>query len=1351
MRLYRSLVFSALGLFFPLFLSSMASAQVTFHGAGIANSAVRDATKVGTVIYAVGASGAGTSVNPSSASLWTFDGLNPVSLTLLPNFASGTTGTVAGAITPDAVHIASQARNLSSPPTAVRVTRSLLPNVTANLNLNAAPYSVFTPQTLVRAMSIDGSILYGNVNNNARAARFDTITGTSALIPLLNTTVAPIDTANPVAARGTSSDGSVVVGTSTTPPYGGTTNGRAFRYVQGVGVSAIPLLDGGTWNKALAVSPDGNLTLVGGNSTLLPMGEMYLYNSATSLTTRLGSPNTPWEPFQAAGGMTADGSVVVVTYSAHGFASHYSYFHNSHGWFHLASALAAGGVNLAGMDWQMDTVFGLSYDGTLVYGQGRHNGAPEGFVAEFPVGFLAEFSAAPIAPTDTSVVGAWLFADVTPAANPAIVVLLANGSYFEIEANVPASELGGTNGFERGNYTVGPGGAFAVDTKQDTNGDVGLSGLTGMSGATFVVAGDTATVTLCSPALSSDCGPFFGTRIAGGAGSLAGGWISGNPAVNDSSTVLVLLNDGTFYFAEDGDSGLDPSGHDGIEFGSFLWNSITGVFSTTMTVDSNGQWGLSNPTGSLIVNLSPDELSATVHDDSPGVTTITRIADPNTVRPTITSLLSATGTVGTPFAYTITATRGAFDFDAGGLPGGLTIDSPTGVISGTPTPFGSFDVTLTASNTLSTGTATLNLVIDRAQQVTLLVTGAPGSSTYNSSFTVDVSGGSGSGTVTFDASGACSNTANGALITITSGTGTCLIAATKAGDASFNPKTSAEVSVAAMPAAQDPLAVTGAPASAAYGASFTVDTTGGSGIGAVTFSASGACSNTADGAFITMTSGAGTCSITATKAGDPNYLSADASVTPAASQAPLTVTADNASIVYGSLIPSLSASIAGFVNGDNSSVVSGSAVCTTAATSSSTVATYPIACSVGTLAAVNYSFNFAEGVLTITQASTATTVRSNRNPSNFGQSVNFTATVTSPAGVPTGTMTFSDGAISLGASAVVNGLASLSINTLSGGSHSVTAAYSGDTNFQVSASGALTQVVAAPTTTVAASAANPTVFGQTVNLTASVTSGIGIPGGSVTFKDGNSSLGSATLNLAGSAALQVSSLAIGSHSITVVYGGNSNFMTSTSAPLSQVISKAATLSVFTSVAAPSVFGQSVSFAVNVSAVAPGAGTPTGSVTFTDSTTSTTLGSQTLSGGNATLTVATLGVGTHAIVAVFAGSGNFLTSTSAPVSQSVNKAGTTSTLGSSRNPSNPGKSVTFTATVIATSPGTGTPTGSVTFFDGATPIGTASLGNKGAAALSTSSLATGSHSIHAEYGGAASYQGSSSANVIQQVN
>jgi hypothetical protein len=136
-----------------------------------------------------------------------------------------------------------------------------------------------------------------------------------------------------------------------------------------------------------------------------------------------------------------------------------------------------------------------------------------------------------------------------------------------------------------------------------------------------------------------------------------------------------------------------------------------------------------------------------------------------------------------------------------------------------------------------------------------------------------MSGGSGTGAVSYaDAPGACSVNASSGLVTMTSGTGTCSVTATKAADTNYSSATSAAATVAATLASQATLTVTGMPTSAqAYGATFTVGTSGGSGTGAVKFAATGACSVNASSGLVTMTSGSGTCSVTATKAADTNY------------------------------------------------------------------------------------------------------------------------------------------------------------------------------------------------------------------------------------------------------------------------------------------------------------------------------------------------------------------------------------------------------------------------------------------------------------------------------------------------
>ena len=159
------------------------------------------------------------------------------------------------------------------------------------------------------------------------------------------------------------------------------------------------------------------------------------------------------------------------------------------------------------------------------------------------------------------------------------------------------------------------------------------------------------------------------------------------------------------------------------------------------------------------------------------------------------------------------------------------------------------------------------------------------------------------------------------------------------------------------------------------------------------------------------------------------------------------------------------------------------------------------------------------------------------------------------------------------------------------------------------------------------------------------------------------------------------------------------------------------------------FGQSVTLKATVAAAAPGSGTPTGTVTFYDG--STVLGTATLSGGAASLKTSALPVGADAITAVYNGDSDFTKGTSAALGLTVTQASTTTGLTSSSSSSTFGKAVTFTATVKPVAPGAGTPTGTVTFYDGTTILGTVNLTN-GVAKFVVFTLTRGQHSITAVY-------------------
>ena len=174
---------------------------------------------------------------------------------------------------------------------------------------------------------------------------------------------------------------------------------------------------------------------------------------------------------------------------------------------------------------------------------------------------------------------------------------------------------------------------------------------------------------------------------------------------------------------------------------------------------------------------------------------------------------------------------------------------------------------------------------------------------------------------------------------------------------------------------------------------------------------------------------------------------------------------------------------------------------------------------------------------------------------------------------------------------------------------------------------------------------------------------------------------------------------------------------------------------------PSKYGQTVSFTANVTAAAPGAGTPTGTVQFAID--GSAFGSPvTLVSGSATSgSISTLAEGTHTVTAVYSGATDFVTSTGTlNGGQVVNQASTTTTVASSLNPSTYGQSVTFTATI--TPQYGGQASGTVTFKDGSTTLGSAAVSSN-AASLTTSSLAAGTHSITAVYSGNSNFTGSTS--------
>jgi hypothetical protein len=379
---------------------------------------------------------------------------------------------------------------------------------------------------------------------------------------------------------------------------------------------------------------------------------------------------------------------------------------------------------------------------------------------------------------------------------------------------------------------------------------------------------------------------------------------------------------------------------------------------------------------------------------------------------------------------------------------------------------------------------------------------------------------------------------------------------------------------------------------------------------------------------------------------------------------------------------------------------------------------------------------------------TSTYLSAGTNPVAFGQTLALVATIQPPppgTGSTTGTITFLDGATAIGTVSVANNLAQLNVSSLSVGSHTLTAKYSGDSNFAASSSTPIAETVnQAATTATVSSSSTPSAYNQSVTFSASVAPAYGVNAtGTFTFLDGVTSLGTASVSN-NSAQITVSTLSVGTHSITAKYSGDSNFTGSTSAVLSQTVNPATTTTTLVTNLNPSTYGQSVSFSATVQP--PTGTTATGTVTFLDG--STSLGSATLAGNSAQLSIASLGTGTHSVTAVYSGDTNMAGSTSAAVAQQVNQASTATTLSSGVNPSVFGQTITFTATVQP--PAGTTATGTVTFLDGSTSLGSATLAGN-SAQVAVSSLTVGTHSITAMYAGNANLLPSTSVALSQTVN
>lgn len=387
---------------------------------------------------------------------------------------------------------------------------------------------------------------------------------------------------------------------------------------------------------------------------------------------------------------------------------------------------------------------------------------------------------------------------------------------------------------------------------------------------------------------------------------------------------------------------------------------------------------------------------------------------------------------------------------------------------------------------------------------------------------------------------------------------------------------------------------------------------------------------------------------------------------------------------------------------------------------------------------------------TIQQIGTVTALTADSNPINAGGPAQLTARVALTAGATavgtlSGTITFTDGSTTLGTASIdANGSATLLVRNLSVGTHTLLAAFGGSTNYSKSTSAGLAEVVKATATTTGLSANGiGAISGKPVTLTAVVSSTTGTPTGSITFLDGAVNLGQSTLNGQAQATLTLTSLSVGSHSITAVYGGDSNYTTSTSSPLAQVITIGTVTLTLSGPGGPVNVGTAANF--NVSLTTDGV-TPTGTLALMDGT--NVIGTQTLTAaGTYAFSTSALALGAHAISVTYVGDSNHGAAATTPFALVIQQAATTSSLQSSTNPVTLGQALTLTASVTSAGPNV---TGSMSFFDGATLLGSAGLGANGSATLTTSSLTAGTHNLTAVYSGDTNHATSTTASLAERV-
>ena len=576
--------------------------------------------------------------------------------------------------------------------------------------------------------------------------------------------------------------------------------------------------------------------------------------------------------------------------------------------------------------------------------------------------------------------------------------------------------------------------------------------------------------------------------------------------------------------------------------------------------------------------------------ESPTTSTLTASPNPSVSGQgvTLTAIVAATIPGNAP-AGTVTFLNGSASIGVGTLTGGAATLTTSSLAAGSHSLTAHYAGT--ANFIASTSSAVSDVVL---QKTTTALSASSSSAVYGSSVTLTATvkssiSGTPTGTVRFLSGSTLLGSeplsgGSASISTKTMAEGHDSITAVYSGDPTYATSTSAALAESVTPdATTTKISSSLNPASYGNAVTFTATVTsavageipsgsvsflsGSIALGSATLNSSGVA------AFTTSKLPEGASSISARYTGVTDFSASSSSVLSQTVTADQTTTKISSSLnpsIYGKAITftaTVTSAVAGEIPSGSVSFLSGSTALGSATLNSSGVATLTTSKLPAGASSISASYGGStdfsaskSGAISevVDPAATTTVITSSLNPASYGEAIKFTATVTSAVSgeIPTGSVTFKLGTVSLGTGVLTDGVATLTIAATQVGTGSITAGYTGVTGFSASTSAPLSEVVSADaTTTKVSSSLSPSVFGKSVTFTATVTSAVSgtTPSGSVMFMNGSTVLGTVTLSK-GVATLTSTTLPVGTDSISAKYTGVTDFSSSTSAAISQVVS-----------------------------------------------------------------------------------------------------------------------------------------------------------------------------------------------------